>query len=172
MTPSDTVIQHDRIQKAYDLAYEFEQKHGVCPQCVIAALQEAFGIVDDETFKASHVLAGGGGLTRKGTCGALIGAMMAVSATCGRDKANFANGLYLDAFKHAKEVLDRFVEEFGSPLCGEVQEKVLGRSYDFWDSDEFEAFEEAGGHRDKCPAVAGFAAKIAAEKLIELEEAA
>lgn len=169
MAAIDPAAWQEKIDKAYALAYENEQKYGGCPQCVLAAMKDAFGIGGDEAFKAAHVLAGGGGLTRQGTCGALIGAMMAISAVHGRDRANFDNGLYMDSFALAKQVFDRFVAEFGSPICGEVQTKLFGRSYDFWNQKEFAAFEEAGGHRDKCPSVAGAAAKIAAEVLMEAE---
>ena len=80
-----------------------------------------------------------------------------------------SNGLYIDSFALAKQVFDRSVAEFGSPLCGDVQRKAFGKSYDFWNQKEFEAFEEAGGHRDKCPRAAGTAARIAAEVLVDAE---
>jgi len=169
MATVDPETRQQMIDRAYALAYENEQKYGSCPQCVLAAMMDVFGVGSDDAFKASHVLAGGGGLTTKGTCGALIGGMMAISAKYGRDRANFGNGLYMDSFALAKQVFDRFVAEFGSPLCGDVQTKVFGRSYDFWNQKEFEAFEAAGGHKDKCPLVAGTAARIAAEVLLGAE---
>lgn len=172
MSVRDPETRQQMVDRSYAIAYEFEQKYGSCPQCVLSAIQQVFEIGSDDVLKASHVLAGGGGLTRQGTCGALVGAMMAVSVKYGRDGANLGNGLYMDSFALAKQIFNRFVAEFGSPICGDVQTKVLGQSYDFWTPKEFAAFEAAGGHVDKCPRVGGAAARIAAEVLLEAEEKA
>ena len=153
--------------RAYSLAYENEQKYGCCPQCVLAAIQDVMGGVDDATFKASHGLAAGGGLSAGGTCGALAGGMLALSAKYGRDRAQFGKGRFLESYQLAKRLNDRFVAEFGSPICGEVQTKIIGRPYNLWDPQDLKAFNEAGGHRDKCPKVVGTVAGWTAEMLIE-----
>jgi hypothetical protein len=98
--------------------------------------------------------------------------MMAISAIYGRARQDFSKGLDMEGFEQAKKLYDRFVAEFGSPICGDVQTKVFGRSYDFWDAEEFAAFEAAGGHRDKCPSVVGRTARWTAELLLEAEEQA
>lgn len=36
-----------------------------------------------------------------------------------------------------------------------------------WDAKEYEEFERAGGHRDKCPSVTGNVAKWVAQILLE-----
>jgi C_GCAxxG_C_C family probable redox protein len=158
-----------KAERAYALAYEYEQKHGNCPQCVLAAVQEAVGEIDDEVFKASHALAGGGALCGAGTCGALVGGMLAISAKHGRDRENFGKGRYLHNYMLGKKLFDRFVAEFGDPTCGAVQTKVIGRSFNLWDKNDYKAFEDAGGHRDKCTDVAGKAAMWTAEILLEGE---
>jgi C_GCAxxG_C_C family probable redox protein len=157
------------MDRAYALAYENEQKYGCCPQCVLAAIQDVLGVVDDATFKASHGLAGGGGLSTGGTCGALSGGMLALGSRYGRERAQFANRRFRHSFRLAKQLYDRFVAEFGSPLCAGVQTGLFGRSFDMWDARDYEAFEEAGGHRDKCPHVAGKVASWTAEMLLEAE---
>jgi len=43
----------------------------------------------------------------------------------------------------------------------------MGRSFDMWDRADYKAFLAAGGHTDKCTAVAGTAARIAAEVLLD-----
>ena len=48
--------------EAYEIAVSYELDYGCCPQCVLSAVQETIGIVDDQTIKAAHGLAGGGGL--------------------------------------------------------------------------------------------------------------
>ena len=156
-------------ERAYALAYEYEQKYGSCPQCVLAAVQEVLGYPTDDVFKASYVLSGGGVLSTRGTCGALVGALMAVSARHGRDRASFDQGRNRRSIELARRVYDGFVDEFGSPICADVQTKLFGRSYDLWNPAEFEAFVAAGGHADKCPRVVGVAARLATEVLIEAE---
>ena len=70
-----------RAEQAYRKAVQYELDYGCCPQCVLAAVQETAGIVDDGTIKASHGLSGGGGLTAQGACSALTGGLLALSAT-------------------------------------------------------------------------------------------
>jgi len=155
-------------KKAYTLAYEFEQKYGACSQCVLAALQETVGSIDNEVFKAAYALAGGGAKTGQGTCGALAGGMLAIGAKYGRERADFETVRSTEASTLAKILYDRFVDEFGSPICAAVQEAIFGRSFDLWDPEERQAFEEAGGHRDKCPDVAGKAAMWTTEILLDV----
>jgi C_GCAxxG_C_C family probable redox protein len=156
--------------QVYAKAYKYEQVYGACPQCLLAALQEVLGGITDETFKASYVLAGGGGLTTQGTCGALIGGMMALSAKYGRSKEDFSKGLPMDAYAMSRLLLQRFVEMYGSPICGDVQKKVFGRAYNFWDTKDFEQFLADGGHDDKCPSVVANTARWTTEMLLDLEE--
>lgn len=158
----------DTLAKAYSIGFQYERDHGSCAQCVLAAIQESFpGLIDDAVFRAAHGLAGGGALSGQGTCGALSGGIMAISAAHGRERQNFAAGPYRHASKKAKRLFDRFVEEYGSCICGQVQTKVMGRSFNLWDPDDYKAFDAAGGHRDKCPDVVGKAARWAAEILLE-----
>lgn len=156
-------------ERAYALAYEYEQQYGSCPQCVLAAVQEVLGYPTDDVFKASYVLSGGGVLSARGTCGALVGALMAVSARYGRDRASFGQGRNPRSLELARRVYDGFVAEFGSPICADVQARLFGRSYELWNPAEFEAFLAAGGHADKCPRVTGAAARLAAEVLLGAE---
>lgn len=155
------------VERVYEAAYEFERTNGCCPQCVLAAVQDVMGVGDDGLFKASHTLTGGGGVTTKGTCGALAGAMLAVGFAHGRERQEFGAGPRESSFLLGRRVFDRFVGEFGSPICAEVQTKLMGRSFDLWDQDDFEAFLAAGGHEDKCPKVVATAAGIAADILLD-----
>jgi C_GCAxxG_C_C family probable redox protein len=158
---------NERLRRVYDSAFEYEQKYGSCPQCVLAAIQDEFGIVHDDVFRAAHALAGGVGLSSEGTCGALTGGVLALGCRYGRSRENFAKGRFLISYVRAKKLHDRFVQEYGSTICRDVHKKIFGRTFNLWDSKEFEEFEEAGGHRDKCPMVAGNVAKWVAEILNE-----
>ena len=159
----------ESLEQVYTRAFEYEQKYGSCPPCVLAAIQDVFGGIDNEVFKAGHALAGGVGLSTDGTCGALSGGVMALCCKHGRPRKNFANGRYLKSHQLAKKLYDRFVQEYGSCICRDVQKKIFGRSFNMWDSKGYEEFEGAGGHKDKCPSVAGNVAVWVAEILLQGE---
>ncbi len=156
--------------EAYQLAHEYEATHGNCAQCVYAAVQDVLGIGDDATFQAAHTLAGGCALTSEGTCGALTGGLLAIGSVYGRDKAHFAGGKNKDSYRLAKQLFDRFQREFGGVQCGQVQTKLMGRSFNLWT--DFKEFEAAGGHKDKCPTVTGRAAQWTVQILLEEKERA
>ena len=132
-------------QQAYDKAAKYELDCGGCPQCVLTTVQETLGLIDDQTIKASHGLSGGGGLLGEGLCGALSGALLALSAKYGRDRDKLAAGRYINNFKKAKEFSERFRQEFGGVTCKELQQKFTGRTYDMWQAEEYQAFDTARG---------------------------
>ena len=59
--------------------------YGGCSQAVLAALQDGLNIGNTETLKAATALPGGRGW-RGETCGALLGALMALGIVIGREK--------------------------------------------------------------------------------------
>jgi hypothetical protein len=48
-----------------------------------------------------------------------------------------------------------------------VQNHLFGNAYRFLDNDEYVAYEEAGGHKDKCPDVVAKGAVWLAEMLLD-----
>jgi len=64
-------------------------------------------------------------------------------------------------------LVEHFEKEYGSTMCAQIQERLMGRSFRLYDEDDHKAFIEAGGHDDKCPVVAGKAARWVAEILLE-----
>ena len=132
-------------ERAYSKAMNYELAYGCCPQCVLATVQETVGIVDDQTVKASHGLSGGGGLVGEGVCGALSGGLLALSAKYGRDRDKLDKGRYMNNFKKARELTERFRSEFGGLTCKELQQQFTGRTYDMWDAGEYKAFDDARG---------------------------
>ena len=163
------VLSDEHIyEKVYDLAYRYEAERGSCPQCVLAALFEVLGVGSEEIIKAGDGLAGGSGLSAKGSCGALVGGMMAISFVCGRTYEDFsAEEKRRRVFAYTKKLLDCFVEEYGSLLCCDVHVKLFGRTYDLLDRKQYAQFEADGAHVDKCPSVAGNTARWTAQILIE-----
>jgi C_GCAxxG_C_C family probable redox protein len=157
----------DLLGLAYQRAYKYEAQKGSCPQCVLAALKDTLHIGDDRVFQAAHGLTGGTSLSSEGTCGALAGGTMAISLLIGRTYKEFQEGeRKRRVFKYTKILYDRFIEEYGSPLCYNVQKKLFGRSYRLDDKEQYAAFEQAGAHVDKCTSVAGNVAKWTADIIL------
>lgn len=152
-------------EKAYALAYEYEQKYGSCPQCVLAAIHDTFGIVSDDLIKAGYPLAGGGALAGDGMCGALAGGILALGCQFGRERKDFSTR-DMKSFHISRKLRDKFVAEYGGVTCHIVQKKIFGKTFNLFDKDEYKAFNDAGGHTDKCPSVAGNVAKWVAELLL------
>ena len=65
------------------------------------------------------------------------------------------------------ELYQRFVQEFGSSSCRELQIRIFGRSYETVVLEEEEAFRKAGGHR-ACAGLVSKAARLAAEAILNL----
>jgi C_GCAxxG_C_C family probable redox protein len=154
------------LEEVYARAFEFEQKYGSCPQCVLGAIHDMFETVDPAVFKAAYALGGGVALTTDGTCGALAGGVMALCCKYGRTRENFAKGRYVRSLELAKELHDRFIQEYGSCICRDVHRRIFGRSFNLWDPKEFKEFEREGAHKDKCPGVVGNVAVWVAEMLL------
>jgi len=150
-------------QQAYDKAAKYELDYGCCPQCVLATVQETLGLIEDQTIKASHGLSGGGGLLGEGICGALSGALLALSVKYGRDRDKLGSGRYINNFKKAKEFTERFRQEFGGLTCKELQQKFTGRTYDMWQADQYQAFDKERGN--KCAHATGTVSKWLVEML-------
>jgi C_GCAxxG_C_C family probable redox protein len=163
--------KEDLLQEAYDLAFRYEAERGSCPQCVLAALMEAVGAGDAATIQALDGLAGGTALSGEGTCGALVGGLAAIGALAGRSYEDFAAGEKKRVVgEYAKALYDKFIGEYGSPVCKEVHKKLFGRTFNFWDPQDYEQFEKLGGHVDKCPVVTGNVARWAAEIIISMQK--
>ncbi|HEY95476.1 MAG TPA: C_GCAxxG_C_C family protein [Dehalococcoidia bacterium] len=162
-------MSNDAIEKAYQLGKEYEKIYKGCSQCVIAALQDVFDIRNDDVFKAATGLAAGCGASTDGNCGAYSGAIMVLSMLQGRNRDDFADstGAMFKSFILVRKLRDRFIHEYGSVICRNIQTKIFGRPYYLADIDEFEKFEKAGAHDIHCLEVVGKAAAWAAELVTE-----
>ncbi len=148
---------------AYEKALKYELEYGCCPQCVLSAVQETVGVIDDSVIKASHGLSGGGALSGQGACGALTGGLVALSAKRGRDRDKLDKGRFINNFKKGQELVDRFKAEFGGVTCQELQQQFTGRTYNMWQADEYQAFDEARG--EKCARATATVTKWVVEML-------
>jgi C_GCAxxG_C_C family probable redox protein len=123
-----------------------------------------------EVFKAGSALAGG--VARRGeTCGALLGAILAVCSVVGRERLEDREQ-YGKAMEVTYRVYDRFKEEIGDTICWQIHMLRYGKIYRLFIPEERVAFHEMGGHSRKgCPEVCGVAARIGAEVLLDIQEA-
>jgi C_GCAxxG_C_C family probable redox protein len=164
------------IQRVSRKAHEYDKYSG-CSQSVLLSLQEEFGNGNNESFKSATVFGGGVGYQGE-TCGALIGALMALGLVIGREKIEDTE-TYRVAMKSATEICNRFKEELQSQLgfsqsltsnlCKEIQQNLYGRSFNMTNEEDYQAFLDAGGHSDKgCPRVCAIAAQVAAEKILQI----
>jgi len=114
-------------------AHSYENFSG-CTQAVLLALQEGLKIGDLQSYKAATAFAGG--VARRGeTCGALIGAIMALGLEEGREKKediNRLNDTVTDAYKLADDFQHRLETEFTlkrqlpSTICRDIQLAIYG----------------------------------------------
>ena len=165
-----TFDKQNQIDQAADLAREYEYTIGSCPQCVLAALYETFHIGSSATIQASDGLAGGTALSTSGTCGALVGGMLAIGSVVGRSYEDFkAKTGERRVFVHSQRLYQRFINKYGSPVCCQVQQKMFGRAYDLLDAAEATAFSE-DATRETCPQVAADVTRWTAEIITRLKK--
>jgi len=157
------------LEKAYKLGFEYEKVYRGCSQCAIAAIQDTLDIRDDSVFKAGTGLAAGGGLTGIGVCGGYAGGIMVISQLLGRERSNFEDleRVRFKSFELARKFLQQYTQELGSIICRDIQLIRFGRPYYIADMDDFEKFEKAGGHEDKCTDVVGKASKLAVKLILD-----
>ena len=152
-------------------------KYGGCSQAVLEALQEEFNIGSLDTLMSATVIPGGGGW-RGETCGALLGALMALGLVIGRDNLENTDK-YLYAMEISKEIIAEFKDKLQatfnfegnlkSTLCWDIQESIFGRSYNLAYNADRQAFIDDGGRTKKgCGTTCAIAAEVAANKLLSL----
>jgi C_GCAxxG_C_C family probable redox protein len=164
----------DRVEKK---ASYYMNRFGGCGQCSLRALQEELNLPGGTTaLKAAGFTNMGIALTGN-ICGALLGGIMAMGLASGREDLS-------DPTYPQPEVVDestklprslilirrfyqRFVQEFGSWSCRDLQIRIFGRSFETVILEEEEAFHKAGGHV-ACVGLVGKAARMAAETILEL----
>ena len=157
----------DLVNKVFDIGFESEAKFGGCAQCVLYSLSEIGVPIDPEVIKAATGLAAG--IARSGNaCGALTGGIMAISCLAGRGKENMedtsVSGNCVDI---CRKLVDRFMKEYGSCNCRDIQYNIMGASFRMYDAEDRARFLEAGGHDDKCTGVVGRSAGWVTEILKE-----
>ena len=158
--------------QAYKLGEKYEIECTGCAQSTVAAIFDTLGEGSDEVFRAASGLADGIGLTGSGTCGALVGGVLAISWFAGRERKDFSDMMAaMPSYLLAKELHDQFAEKYGCIRCHDLQEKVAGRTYNLLDPKELEEAmrDEAMRH---CAKVVGTAASQAVAIILAAREQA
>jgi C_GCAxxG_C_C family probable redox protein len=150
----------DRLEQK---AGDYEELFGSCAQGTLLALQETFNIGNEQTLKAATAMPG---IALRGeTCGAVIGAIMALGIALGREKAEDFAAVQRTT-SAARKLCRQFEEQFGGCNCRDVQHHIFGRSYNLTDPADQKEFVKAGAAK-KCRAPAGKAARIAGELILD-----
>jgi C_GCAxxG_C_C family probable redox protein len=153
-------------QKAYDLAWEYDKHFGYCPQCVLAAVKETVDAgITDEIIRSTFPAAGGGALLGVGTCGALLGGILALGCKSGRTRDQFGKNVSKRSLFAAKELIIRFQEKYGGVSCNDVQNKFEGCTFDMWNEKASKDFGNTHCKKIICPQLAGDVAKWTVELL-------
>ena len=167
-------LSHEELlNMVHGLAANYVKYSGSCSQSLVSAIHRLIEI-DDVVVRVATSSSGGQLRQVMGTCGALIGGTMVLDYFFGRPAMMMAYKKdtpsnveqHIDAIQAATPLFYKFIREYGTILCPQIQMKLFGRHYYFIDEDEMEKFEIAGGHEDKCPNVVGKAARWTMEILL------
>ncbi|MBE9514388.1 MAG: C_GCAxxG_C_C family protein [Chloroflexi bacterium] len=160
------------LERVSRKAGDYEELSVNCAQGTLAALNEEFSLGGGkEVLKAATFMPGL--MSRKETCGAVIGGLMALGLAYGRDKLHDPAWRTPEAneemFRFRNRVwsfCEAFKKEFGSTMCGDIRPQIMGRDYDTMDMKERQQFLKDDGAR-KCRVPPEKAAHIAAGLLLE-----
>jgi C_GCAxxG_C_C family probable redox protein len=159
--------KNEILTKAYTLGKKYEKKCTGCAQTAIAAIFESLNFWNEDVFKAASGLADGLGLTGDGSCGALVGASMVIGYIYGRGKDDFED-MYkpMRSYTLVKKLHDDYVKKYGTCRCYDVQQSLMGRTFNLWNADELkEAFKS--GMMDHCSDLVGTIAKMATKIILD-----
>ncbi len=158
------------MEMAYEKAKQYEKRCTGCAQTAVAGIFDALGIDNEDVFKAASGLADGLGLTGDGTCGALTGGAMVIGYLFGRERKDFKD-MYkpMKSYLLAKALHDRYVEKYGTCRCYDVQESLMGRTYNLLNPKELEEAMKTG-MVEHCSDVVGTVARMTVELILEERE--
>ena len=163
--------KQEKISLAVEAAKAAIIRDDICARSVLVGLKDIFDEIPEEMITATLSLAGGTG-SASGSCGAYCCGLMAVGL---KYNAPLSEELADPSVKQrgaAKfcQYRDRFLEELGTVMCPDLQEKVFGRAYNLVDPKDHDEFLSTPGHEYKCAEIVGAATRIAAEMILEDEE--
>ena len=126
-------------EKVGEAACNYEIKIRGCAQSVLAAIQENLELGNIDVYKSASGLAAG--VAGNGEiCGALLSGILCIGVAYGRDNTEEftrTSKTYQLARARAGILTDKFRKEFGSLRCNEVLSKIVGRSFNMRDPEDY-----------------------------------
>ena len=150
-------MKFSEVEMTVEKAGELAGKGFMCSQCVFAHFAPELGV--DEELALQLASPFGGGSFYGGTCGAVVGANLALALEHGFNEAPTREQI-MKLQEKIREFNARFAEQHGSILCKDI----LGKSFAI---PEETAEIYAQNLMAKCPAVISSACDILAEILEE-----
>lgn len=145
-------------------------ENGNCAQSVFAAVTESLDAENNDVFRAATGFADGIGLSGEGHCGALSGAVMAISYLFGRKKEEFhRRGKMMKSLLLCRQLKQKFMDKYGTCRCKELQTQFFGRFFNLMEASELGEAVKAGVP-DRCSSLAGEVASLAVELILEQQE--
>jgi C_GCAxxG_C_C family probable redox protein len=155
--------REDILNRLEEKAGDYEELFGSCSQGTLLALQEVFNLGNVQVLKAATAMPG---IALRGdTCGAVIGAMMALGLAFGRETPEDWPAVQRTT-SACRKLCNDFESLFGSCNCRDVQHHIFGRSYELTDAKDRKAFADADAIK-KCRLPAGKAARLAGELILD-----
>jgi C_GCAxxG_C_C family probable redox protein len=165
-TKKEKTMNDPRLDKVFELGKHYETTCTGCAQSTVAALLEVLGMKDESVFRAASGLADGLGLTGDSACGGLTGGALVIGLLFGRTSENFSDPFAaMPSYDMVKALHDDYILRYGFCRCGDIQKKLMGRSFNLRLPEDMEA-AVAAGMEDKCSTVVANAARRALEIIL------
>jgi len=149
-------------------AGEYEIESGCCAQGCLRALQEEFGIGNEQTYKAATAMPG---IALRGeTCGGIVGGLMAIGLVWGREDPKDMQS-YFRAISQGRKFAKAFEQEFGTVMCKDIVKQRFGKELNLASPEDAKEFVRMDGYR-RCSYVPGRAARIVAEMILDEQDKA
>jgi len=163
-------------RKAVTLGQRYPARYGGCAQATFAAIADALNLKGEEVFKALIGLSGGVGNMGRGACGAMAGAAAAISLKfgVGRNALKRNPEAILKVKDRIYELVEkvggRFLEEFGSYLCRDIQLALFGKAFNLRNPEAYMEFKQVAWPKACSREVVAKAVGWAVEVILEAEE--
>ncbi len=164
------------VEKARRLGREYLRKYGGCAPGTLLAVADTLNLaVSDDVFKAMT-----GFSSFAGVCGNVCGGIAAMGLRYGVGREDFVKKPEIGFFSFTKimtttKVLrEKFVEEYGSYLCDDIQTKLFGKCVMPTSPEELETFskmdpKELETFYEKCSSVTENAAGWTVAVILEMD---
>ena len=164
--------ERELANKAGKLAEKHTAYAGCCPSTF-------FGIADalkldggEDAYKASIGLSGGIADMGVGACGAMAGAAMAIGLkydlTPEKVEADKTRSGVHEVMDAVERVAQKFVDEYGSYLCRDIQMRLYGKSFDLKKPEIKAEFKKVGWPGKCSEDVVTKAAAWAVEEILDI----